>query len=155
MKAFHSPRLGPILLLALAVAEWSQASQPTNTPLAVMTVTGPVAIGELGLVLAHEHVMSTCWAEPAAGPTLRRCGGHRGLLSHDGNLHPAPGARPRPLDWLLPRRARRPQRCRLHPGRLAPHDGGPAVAYAIRVRVRQSRSPLRASANTTPVTKNQ
>ena len=101
MKAFHSPRLGAILLLALAAAEWSQASQPTTTPLAVMTVTGPVAIGKLGLVLAHEHVMSTCWAEPAAGPTLRRCGGHRGLLSHDGNLHPAPGARPRSFDWLL------------------------------------------------------
>jgi hypothetical protein len=81
MKAFHSPRLGAILLLALAVAEWSQASQPTNTPLAVMTVTGPVAIGELGLVLAHEYVMSTCWAEPAAGPTLRRCSGHRGSPS--------------------------------------------------------------------------
>jgi hypothetical protein len=81
MKAFHSPRLGAILLLALAAAEWSQASQPTTTPLAVMTVTGPVAIGKLGLVLAHEHVMSTFWAEPAASPTLPRCCGHRGSPS--------------------------------------------------------------------------
>lgn len=61
---------------------------------------------------------------------------HRVLLSHDGNLHPAPGARPRSLDWLL-----REGRAALSAAGFTAEDWrqltvhNPAAAYAIRIRI--------------------
>lgn len=52
--------------VALTAAAWLQAA-PTPQPV-VMTVTGPVDVSRLGLVLSHEHIMSTFGAEPAATP---------------------------------------------------------------------------------------
>jgi hypothetical protein len=75
-------------------------------------------------------------------------------LSLDGNLHPAPGARPRSFDWLLREGRAALSAAGFTPAdwRLMTVDRPPPTRSA---RVRQSRSPLRASANTTPVTKNQ
>ena len=66
---------------------------------------------------------------------------HRVLLSHDGNLHPTPGARPRPLDWLL-----REGRAALTTAGFTPDDwrqltvDNPAAAYAVRIRIPESPS---------------
>ena len=60
---------------------------------------------------------------------------HRVLLSHDGNLHPANGARPRPIDWLL-----REGKARLLAAGFTDDEWtqmttrNPAAAYAVRVR---------------------
>jgi phosphotriesterase-related protein len=60
---------------------------------------------------------------------------HRVLLSHDGNLHPANGARPRPIDWLL-----REGQARLKAAGFTDDDWrqmttvNAAAAYAVRIR---------------------
>lgn len=60
---------------------------------------------------------------------------HRVLLSHDGNLYPANGARPRPIDWLL-----REGHARLKAAGFTDDEwrqmtiDNPAAAYAFRIR---------------------
>ena len=67
---------------------------------------------------------------------------HRVLLSHDGNLYPARGARPRPIDWLLGE-----GRAALAAAGIAETEWvrmtatNPATAFAVGVR----RSPAAAS----------
>ncbi len=70
MKVLTIARIGTGILVGMASGAGSAAAESAPTPavLAVMTVTGPVPIEDLGLVLAHEHVMSTFGAEPAAMP---------------------------------------------------------------------------------------
>ena len=52
-----------LLLLGNTLVEGASGLAPT-----LMTVTGPVEASQLGVVLSHEHIMSTFGAEPAVTP---------------------------------------------------------------------------------------